>query len=74
MNEALPQITINTDSGRPYVSIIDAGSVFGIQLHNYTSRVVVHLDKKCIPELIDALKKIEKNIGVDTVAPEQHNQ
>jgi hypothetical protein len=58
MDQALPQITINTDSGRPYVSVIDNGAVIGIQLHDYTSRVVVHLDKKCIPELIRALKKM----------------
>jgi hypothetical protein len=58
VDQALPQITINTDSGRPYVSVIDGGSVIGIQLHDYTSRVVVHLDKKCIGELIQALKKM----------------
>lgn len=60
MNEyqALPMITINTESGRPYVSVIDGGPVIGIQLHDYTSRVVIHLDKKCIPELIQALKKM----------------
>ena len=62
MNEdqALPQITIDTESGQPYVSAIDGGSVIGIQLHDYTSRVVVHLDKQCIPDLIRALKLIQK--------------
>lgn len=57
-DQALPQITIDTESGRPYVSVIDGGSVIGIQLHDLTSRVVVHLDKKCVPELIQALKKM----------------
>ncbi len=61
MDQAFPQITINTTSGRPYVSVIDEGDLFGIQLHGDTrQRVVVHLDKKSIPELIDALKQICK--------------
>ena len=58
MNKTFPQTTINTSSGRPYVSVIDEGPHFALQLHEYTSRVVVVLDKKCIPELIEALTKI----------------
>ena len=60
MNEdqSLPKITIDTESGRPYVSVIDGDSVIGIQLHDYTSQVVVYLDKKCVPDLIQALQKM----------------
>ena len=61
MDQALPQITINTNSGRPYISVIDEGKVFGIQLHEYTeNRIVVHLDKKCIPQLVDALQIVDR--------------
>lgn len=56
--QALPMITINAESGQPYVSVIDAGPVIAIQLHDFISPVVIHLDKKCIPELIQALKKM----------------
>ena len=61
MDQALPQITINTDSGRPYISVIDNDKMFDIQLHEYTeNRIVVHLDKKCIPQLIDALQILDR--------------
>ena len=57
MNEALPQKTINTTSGDPYVSIIDCGETFSIQLHRY-GRVVVNLDKRVIPEMIKYLSEL----------------
>ena len=60
MDQALPQITINTDSGRPYISVIDEGKLFALQLHEYTSRMFLVLDKKCIPELIDALQILDR--------------
>ena len=59
MTQSPRQITINTKSGHPYVSVIDEGNIIGIQLHDYTSRVIVYLDKKCIPELSEALKKMK---------------
>ena len=51
--ESLPSKTINTTSGDPYISIIDSRETFAIQLHRY-GRVVVTLDKKVLPELIEA--------------------
>ena len=60
MNQALPMKTINTTSGDPYVSIIDAGETFSIQLHRY-GRVVVTLDKRVIPEMIEHLQKLQKD-------------
>ena len=39
-NQALPMTTINTTMGEPYVSVIDCGDTFAIQLHRY-GRVVV---------------------------------
>lgn len=61
MNETLPMETINTTSGDPYVSLIDCGETFSIQLHRY-GRVVVNLDKRVIPEMIEHLQKLEKSI------------
>lgn len=61
MNQALPMKTINTTSGDPYVSIIDAGETFSIQLHRY-GRVIVTLDKRVIPEMIESLQKLQKDV------------
>lgn len=57
MYESLPSKTINTTSGDPYISIIDNKETFLIQLHRY-GRVVINLDKKVLPELIEALNNI----------------
>ncbi len=51
--------TINTTDGTPYISLIDEGETFSIQLHRY-SRVVVNLDKKVIPEMIKHLVEMKK--------------
>ena len=61
MNQALPMKTINTTSGDPYVSLIDAGETFSIQLHRY-GRVVVNLDKRVIPEMIEHLQRLQKDV------------
>jgi hypothetical protein len=60
MNQALPMKTINTTSGDPYVSVIDNGDTFAIQLHRY-GRVVVILDKRVIPEMIEHLQQLQKD-------------
>lgn len=57
MYESLPMKTINTPDGTPYISVIDAGETFSIQMHRY-GRVVVNLDKKVIPELIEHLMEL----------------
>ena len=59
MYESLPMKTINTTDGMPYISLIDEGETFSIQLHRY-SRVVVNLDKKVIPEMIKHLVEMKK--------------
>lgn len=58
MNESWPAKTIYTPSGEPYLSVIDQGEIVALQLHRY-SRVVVTLDRKVIPELIEHLKELE---------------
>lgn len=58
MNESWPAKTINTPSGEPYISVIDQGETVALQLHRY-GRVVLTLDKKAIPELIEHLKELE---------------
>lgn len=58
MNESLPMKTINTTSGDPYISLIDCGETFSIQLHRY-GRVVVNLDKQVIPEMIRYLTELK---------------
>ena len=57
---AAPMKTINTTSGDPYVSLIDNGDTFAIQLHRY-GRVVVTLDKRVIPEMIEHLQRLKKD-------------
>jgi hypothetical protein len=52
--------TINTTKGDPYVSLIDNGDTFAIQLHRY-GRVVVNLDKRVIPEMIEHLQRLQKD-------------
>ena len=59
-NQALPMKTINTTIGEPYVSVIDCGDTFAIQLHRY-GRVVVNLDKRVIPEMIEYLQRLQKD-------------
>jgi hypothetical protein len=60
--KALPMSTINDNKGNPYISIIDDEYTFHIQLHRYDqtmrSKILVHLDKKCIPDLIKALEQL----------------
>jgi hypothetical protein len=58
MYKSLPMKTINRPNGDPYISIIDEGETFAIKLHRY-GRVVVHLDKKVIPEMIEHLKELK---------------
>lgn len=58
MDQALPMKTINTTNGTPYISVIDQGETFAIQLHRY-GRVVVTLDKKVLPQLIEYLKELK---------------
>ena len=60
MDQVLPMTTINTTTGDPYVSLIDNGDTFAIQLHRY-GRVVVNLDKRVIPELIEHLQRLQKD-------------
>lgn len=52
--------TINTTDGTPYISVIDCGETFSIQLHRY-GRVVVNLDKRVIPELIEHLTELKND-------------
>ena len=59
-NQALPMTTINTTMGEPYVSVIDCGDTFAIQLHRY-GRVVITLDKRVIPEMIEHLQRLQKD-------------
>jgi len=61
MNECFPMTTINTTGGDPYISLIDQGETFSIQLHRY-GRVVVTLDKRVIPEMIEYLQQLRKDI------------
>lgn len=61
IDQSLPMKTINTTNGDPYISIIDEGNTFAIQLHRY-NRVVVTLDKKVIPEMIKYLKELDNEI------------
>jgi hypothetical protein len=61
-DQALPMKTINTSSGNPYISIIDSGETFSIQIHRYEKelgRVLVTLDKCVIPEMIEHLKELK---------------
>ena len=60
MYRVLPMTTINTTKGDPYVSLIDNGDTFAIQLHRY-GRVVVNLDKRVIPEMIEYLQRLQKD-------------
>ena len=60
MNQALPMKTINTTSGDPYISLIDNDDTFAIQLHRY-GRVIVTLDKRVIPEMIEHLQRLQKD-------------
>lgn len=59
-DRSLPMWSIYQDNGAPYVSVIDEGMTFALQLHRY-GRVVVVLDKKVLPELIDILKHLQDN-------------
>jgi hypothetical protein len=57
--QALPMETIFTPSGRPYLSVIDDGERIAIQSHSYEpKRVLIHMDKKAIPQLVEALEKM----------------
>lgn len=60
-NQALPMKTINSTDGTPYVSVIDNGDTFAVQLHRY-GRVVVTLDKRVLPELIEHLTDLQNDI------------
>lgn len=61
--KALPMKTILDSKGNPYISIIDEEHTFHIQLHRYDetmrSKILVHLDKRCLTELIQALEAME---------------
>ena len=59
--QALPMTTINEPNGDPYISVIDCGETFGIQVHRYDNRVVLHFDKRVIPEMIEHLQKLQKD-------------
>lgn len=46
-------------NGEPYITIIDDNvNVFGIELLRYQN-IIVHLDKRCIPDMIKALTEIQ---------------
>jgi hypothetical protein len=49
---------ITTTSGTPYISIIDSSDTFSIQLHKYQNVMVV-LDKRVLPELIEYLTELK---------------
>lgn len=62
MDRALNMRTILTEGGMPYISVIEDEDMVRIQLHAYddvTKRgVFLHLDKKCLPQLIDIMKEM----------------
>ena len=62
--EALPLHTINRPDGTPYVSVIDDGPMVKMRIHSYDDiqprGLFLTLDKKCLPELIEILNKINK--------------
>ena len=58
MDKTFPMKTINKPDGSPYISVIDEGETFAIQLHRY-DRVCVTLDKKALPQLIEYLKELK---------------
>lgn len=50
--------TINDPNGKPYISIIEQESLLEIRLHAYDPKEVnLVLDKRCIPELVELMKK-----------------
>jgi len=55
--------TIYTPFGKPYISIFSQENTVSIKLHEYDPyhNIEVIFDKKCIPELIETLKDIEKS-------------
>ena len=53
-------VQINTTNGYPYISIHDKNQTFNIQLHRYND-VYLNLDKKVLPELIEALIRLRDN-------------
>jgi hypothetical protein len=59
-NEAWPMETIYDPNGKPYISVVNQNGIFSIQLHQYTSRVVVTFDKAVIGPLVDALNRIKE--------------
>jgi hypothetical protein len=49
--------TISTTNGTPYITLLDSGECFQIQLHRY-GEIFVTLDKKVVPEMIEFLMEI----------------
>ena len=58
--EALPMETIYDVDGKPYISVLNQDGIFSIQMHQYTSRVLVTFDKAVIGPLVDALNRIKE--------------
>lgn len=63
MKQSQPTKIIATDNGAPYISLIDQGETFAIQLHRY-GRVVVTLDKRVIPEMVEYLQWLQKKVNI----------
>lgn len=59
--------TITYPNGKPYITVNANDNTFSIQLNRYDNIFVV-LDKKVIPELIEALKEIENDTRRDTIS------
>lgn len=55
----VPHTTIYKPNGDPYLTVINDGEIVKIRIHSYdlTNRIYLTLDKKCIPDLINALEQ-----------------
>jgi hypothetical protein len=55
-------VIIHTDAGTPYITVIDNGKTFDLQLHKYdsvmSSPVLISLDKRVLPKLIVILQDL----------------
>ena len=56
--------TINQPNGEPYLTITDDENLVKIEMHAYTKqragKVFFVVDKRCLPELIEALSALEE--------------
>ena len=57
--------TINQPNGEPYLTITSDDKLVKIEMHAYTKqragKVFFVVDKRCLPELIEELTRIDEN-------------